>query len=298
MTNLEAIYAFRKQTANIKNPLPELNVIKFRQDLTNELKQIIDVNVEVFSVESSITNCLTMYVNKRTVQEHIGIPDGLGLLSMINNHQIFSSKIPSQKDTVITKENGKVKISSSEGVYIPIFVLGKLEQITSRQELMAILLHEVGHHFEGIYRKLFLPIMMIQVLIINPLLTLAGSLAVHPGFASLAPFTMLIISLFYLYTSARTLQKLEYHADSFATQCGYGNELKSALTKLTKYLRSGAKSRNVLVNLLRMLLTPIMRIFKSHPETEDRVKAINEEMQMITPKQITQICNIVRMNLV
>jgi hypothetical protein len=36
MTNLEAIYAFRKQTANIKNPLPELNVIKFRQDLTSQ----------------------------------------------------------------------------------------------------------------------------------------------------------------------------------------------------------------------------------------------------------------------
>ena len=165
----------------------------------------------------------------------------------------------------IEKTEDSIKLGNVRKVYI---VLGMLlvDDLTPRQ-LTAVFLHEIGHIVNHIS---------------NTLKTVSSFMGkLHPVLETLnlIPVLNAVILPLYIITS-RTLSFSshmgEYHADKFAVEYGYGDELISVMHKWNKESvkeESELTFSRMLYNIKNFILGT------SHPDYKDRIKKMISEIK-------------------
>lgn len=150
--------------------------------------------------------------------------------AMISRYsKVFSS---TYKDNLLTYNNGKFDIPIDE---ISVFIASVLIEGLTDDEIIAILLHEVGHNTQvtiNVISELigltFCGMSIGSILgILDDKSPYNGRLPIFIGI-----FILSLVGLFF-YKYYRRRQ--EVYADEFAIKCGYGNALNSALTKIKSH---------------------------------------------------------------
>jgi hypothetical protein len=161
----------------------------------------------------------------------------------------------------ITKGEDFVKLVSIKKIYL-ILGINVINKFTAA-ELVAILLHEIGHVVNHINDKFSLFLKKY----LSPVNVVVKTLSKIP-IIGLPMFLILILT-------SRTLHfvdhKSEYNADKFAIQYGYGDELASVMKKFDKMTIKQNKELGFL-DKLNLILQKITG--SSHPEDSSRIKNI------------------------
>lgn len=144
---------------------------------------------------------------------------------------------------------------------------------TSKEEITAVLAHEVGHYkkkhtlinlFLGAVQML-LTMWILGLAINEPILTQGLGMEQHNIYIALIGFSVLYspISMMFGWFMNIASRKMEYQADEFAAKHYSGNELVSALKKLSVTNLSNINPHPAFVGF-----------FHSHPKLSDRIKAL------------------------
>ncbi|MHA2062878.1 MAG: M48 family metalloprotease [Candidatus Thorarchaeota archaeon] len=161
----------------------------------------------------------------------------------------------------ITGRGYKIYANKSKGINACATIGGRitvfkgLSDKLSEREIMAVVLHEVGHHQAR---------------------DLAKGLAMVTGHATLATLIglnvipMIVVeTLAAIFYYTRTNVAKEFAADSFAKRYGYGKEMASALKKL-----KGAQKKPSIFAKAMTSISTLGGLIKTHPETEKRISAL------------------------
>lgn len=190
------------------------------------------------------------------------------------------------------KKNWKIRIVKDE---IPnaftfggdeIYMTDSLKDNLSEREVYAVLLHEVGH------------VVHLDVLMNNLMNTALGGVGLAifiwilkrfkfgVGDGELLVFIFLVLTAMIPGTISTIIlsKRAEYRADNYANKLGYGKELGSALLKLEKIFNQWARKnghptiqkKKACKTKMCTVIRKISGIFNTHPETEDRIKAMKK----------------------
>jgi Zn-dependent protease with chaperone function len=154
-----------------------------------------------------------------------------------------------------------------------VFCTSKLRQIFPEKEIIAILLHEVGHTKQK--SRMYIDYVSETSLLSILLFFISKwSLTDIPGKIVIG-FSLIFRSVLYHLSSAFISRQYEYDADSFAVKYGYGKYLKNALLRLHNIQEKDLKEcQTILCKISRFL----NEIFSSHPDLSKRLKAILEKL--------------------
>jgi STE24 endopeptidase len=155
-----------------------------------------------------------------------------------------------------------------------IFITDRLVKILSERELVAVLLHEVGHISE--HHKVEEIARMLILFHVSPKLTALLCKMINK-YAPSYPMQVMVIYLYafiFLYMVSKNFLErlLEDKADLYASKAGYGKELASALKKIQANTKSGLFGiwKKPRYKILRI----VQKIFMTHPYIEDRVEKV------------------------
>ena len=168
-----------------------------------------------------------------------------------------------------------------------IFITDGFMKMLNRKEIIAVLLHECGHYANmDVKKNVFMVdpfIKILSVFVIAGLVLLMGPAGTGLGLY-LSIFFRGILKVIVALTLGR---KMEYLADSFATEHGYGKEMVSALEKIEKYVRKKLCKKNTKSKECDGILKDIHR-FDEHPEFWKRRLNINSEDLKYTKKALDE----------
>jgi len=177
------------------------------------------------------------------------------------------------------------RITSEKKLIIP-----ELEQVTyyhsmkmfekfTPEENLAVAIHEIGHN-ANLWFNL---ITTLKASIIGTLLTTAGVFLANPQTVDNPAVSIGIIvvaTIVALFIQLYILRKMEWRADSYAIQAGYGNELKSAFEKLNEFYRKGGwhsesgilKVYHGMASILFKFINTLARLgLSTHPDIDSRI---------------------------
>jgi Zn-dependent protease with chaperone function len=168
-----------------------------------------------------------------------------------------------------------------------IYMTDGLIKMLSHKEIIGVLLHECGHYANMDLKKdVFLVdplIKMLTIFLVAGIIVLMGPAGAGIGIY-LSFFFKGILRLIVGVTLGR---KMEYLADSFATEHGYGKEMVSALEKMEKYLRKNLCGKKTNSKECDMVLKDL-HTFDEHPEFWKRKLNINSEDLKYTKKALDE----------
>ena len=165
--------------------------------------------------------------------------------------------------------------------YISAFITTTAVDKLTQNEIIAILLHEVGHNtliglnlMEELCKlplKLGIGVSAL-VLILNKVNDNRDNYD-NDYLKLFAP--LLLLSMFIYYIGCYYARRQELYSDEFAIKMGYGNALKSALDKCLNYR---AKS-NINIGIVTKIMYYVLYVFKSigfsnYPNNDERLNAI------------------------
>lgn len=150
-----------------------------------------------------------------------------------------------------------------------------LFKIMSPSEMVAIILHELGHwnvHFNST-SSVLLHLFRFILHTIN----VGGFIAIVITH-QIAPIIYVMFLMIFLASNTINYfsQKVEYECDEIAVKYGYGDDLYSAFQKM-KILRSKYKSEPAVIIFLRQIKDLFFGV--THPELEDRMTRITEHIK-------------------
>ncbi len=154
------------------------------------------------------------------------------------------------------------------GAFRRVVLLDTLDEILSRDEMLAVIAHEFGHlhlHHMSVFR---LYNFLLATILIGLFAVTAEFLGVNVG-AGLAMLWLLIPSFTFIVkpiTSA-LVRRFEYEADAFAKSCDYGTLLAGALRKLI--LSNGSPHTSEPLYSL---------VYQHHPTPKDRLVRLEPEV--------------------
>lgn len=170
---------------------------------------------------------------------------------------------------VVHNDNGQVTMSIKN---INLYISDSFLEILTKDEAIAILLHEIGHntqlmlHTTDIIIDFWKPIIIGYIgytgifKVIKNEDTHIPTIALNDAFLKMI-FLFILISIVFTYLSRRQ----EIGADTFAVKCGYGEELESTLKKMHNhsmdfYSKSADKISgfNIIDRIIR-LITALLR---------------------------------------
>ncbi len=174
---------------------------------------------------------------------------------------------------------------SSENIEIIYIFIGKpLLKFLTPKELVAVLLHELGHVFSTSDE------------IPNNILLLLKSILIRPIKLFGSDKDQIVSRLTFLYTMTVSLlirgitftQHIgEYRADNFALKYGYGDELITALNKIKTVekikTRNFSKANSIIksiINFLKKIFVPSSNDLRSnpHPDTISRIEKLENQI--------------------
>ena len=282
-----------------------------------------DTKVNVYVVFSPYLNAYTYAgAPESSKLATSGTIDLLPLPGTIKN-TIKGFYILGEQAETVTKNAGKNMMQLSRGRNNKLasnikestcIITDKFLEVLSKDEVKAVLLHEIGH--SGMVGRTLLSNMasflsaaplggmiylMLQKFMPPFVSEYLGNALGNKESTDTAPikaleenhpiinrtFITIVIVLLIVYMGIKWMQrKIEYKADSFAVKAGYGKPLKSALEKFENYIEKSAfKKRspaefifNLFTKACHMLGKVFARLgFSTHPLIKDRIKAIDNQ---------------------
>jgi hypothetical protein len=141
-------------------------------------------------------------------------------------------------------------------------------------EIVAILLHEIGHIYY--YHSLFPRILMHY----GSVLGLSGMITGIFNTVFNGSLGVIIMSVSYLLLRTLSIfeHKEEFGCDKVATEYGFGKEIRDVMIKLGKY--TGNINKDLKRSIIKKLFDGLVKIVSasSHPNSVDRVCKINRDM--------------------
>ena len=197
--------------------------------------------------------------------------------------KIIRDKLPNAFTILYPSENYEnVKVLNNKPnieIKVNIVLTSKLIEILRPEEVTAVILHEIGHHFY--YKEKFYSYYMYISAALTRLLAIGTVLV---GTATIITITSVILFNILLLGSAIYSRKGEYLADKFVTEVSpkYGEYLTIALEKITSYVpKSNRRSRNdkkfaskmlrYVIEILKLLKNIATYPLRSHPSPEKRI---------------------------
>jgi len=300
--------------STLLEPASTMIMAKKSENLTAALKNIVaNVDIQIRVYPSLVTNAFTIPFTNMTrdkfVEALLGIPMVPQLTSLVNLLILF--------DTISNMTSGKIgkPFVKDKKLYIPgmnactVYVSTAMLRILSVDELIAIILHEIGHNTQ---KRLYVFMRMVPfvgfllsatLLYFNYIKTLGDEELATAAASQVASSNvktiittirekMSILSkvaligstvLFFLF-GVMIVRQMEWGADQYAKACGYGKPLQSALMRVDNYFkREITSSDNGLIRrMLGALLSVMWRVTQflgkikiaNHPDVQSRVAAL------------------------
>lgn len=202
------------------------------------------------------------------------LPEG----ELRNEIESFCSKVGFEVSRLFQMDGSKRSAKANAffsglGTNKTIVLFDTLIDKTSKEEITAVLAHEVGHYKKkhtlvnlvlGAFQMLF-TLWILGLAINEPLLTAGLGMEKHNIYIALVGFSILYspVSMLIGWFTNMASRKMEYQADRYAKEHYSGEELISALKKLSINNLSNINPHPAFVGL-----------FHSHPALVDRIKAL------------------------
>ena len=263
LREMEETFAALKKSSNNK---------KARLQLLQQVKDFTKIHDVVIFIDTEFNLGV---VTKYKDVELLSIAKSFLMMFSEKNPPLYNKKLRKLKHVEESSENIEI-------VYI--FIGKPMLKVLTPKELVAVLLHELGHVYST------------STEIPNNILVLLKSILVRPIKLFDSDKDSIISRLTFLYTMTVSIfihgitftQHIgEYQADNFALKYGYGDELITALNKFKT--REKVKKRNVgkaktiiksIVKFLKKIFIPSSNDLRSspHPETEIRIEKLENQI--------------------
>lgn len=193
----------------------------------------------------------------------------------VPNTWIDATFIPAIKGLSTSSEfkNGKLYFKGLE--YIMVYYSSALEKMCTKDEIIAVLLHEIGHHTTK-YAFLFSSLISIFQ---NVALLIGVIMIIGLSQLGITLYGIAATSLWLNFPNSLFTRSMEYDSDSTSAALGYGEALKSALTKLDVYSESDDAYKNVtlIAKVFNKIIYSIRSILNTtdHPSLNQRISNID-----------------------
>lgn len=286
--------------------------------ITKALREVIpDIDIHIREYPSAAPNAFTIpFVNctrSKFVEVALGLPIRSPVILLVSALMFFETI-----GNIIKGNIGEPYVENKK-LYIPnmnactIYVSSSLVRILTPEQLIAIILHEVGHNTQkALYissriAPLVGNLMLFMLLCFgfteelgdeDTAVAQAGNVARSDVKTQMQALTLSKMSmamkasivacvLFFTLISIFIARKMEWKADKYAKQCGYGDELQSALMRLDIYFRNDAleNHKSMARRLINGILSLVWRVSQffgkiklaAHPDVPSRVRALEGE---------------------
>ena len=213
------------------------------------------------------------------------------LTGIAQNYRMYNTK-----DISIDPNTNKINCELDKTtVFVSSFLIDKFTE----DEVTAIILHDIGENtqaatwaFTSLSKIPMMAIMAQLIKEITPLSTMTGDTQT-PILDKIKNYGMILFILYYfVWFIIRYLsRKVDYNADEFAIKCGYGEALKTAITKLNSYNAmqnnfSAILNSGKIIGGLKILIKTLTAIMKAktlhiispeHPFNQDRLDFIEKK---------------------
>lgn len=246
----------------------ETELILLKNDLNNKqimhnIENIIKEFAHVQHVKLTIENKWKNIANASI----LGVPKMKPLMEKLTeiSYDLLSKKISPE---IVMKDLEEDIPLYLDKVYL--FLSPKLFSEFNEKQIIAIILHEIGHLYNHDF-SIFQYWVNVMIVLINKTLFVGSIIAflLH----SLPSFGLFTISIF-LFT--RTLSfyehKCEYDADKYPIKYGYGDDFIEVLKKFEKYSITKTTDNKFVKKILSVLINLIMP--STHPTSADRIREI------------------------
>jgi Zn-dependent protease with chaperone function len=305
----KSYHIFKDEVLNILDPKKNFNNsatsnhIYLNKDEINYINKKIESNIKLLIYNYSDNKHVSAFTIPGLIDKDM-LTSFNGLSDVINcNMNLYRLNLKGEKD----KNNKIILTSKISNKILPLFIEKSLYHKITRNELMSLYLHEIGHwiNYRLYFPKLLLSsIFQIQYLFLNPLLfvpSITGAAGLS-SYLTNSAFTTMLFNCIVLYliigiciaSLISAIQvKNEFDSDSFAKKMGYGEELANIFKKdisntLPLRLENDANLSSLTKKSIIMMsmLSPIVyslfwylksdpdESIESHPNHDKRVKLL------------------------
>lgn len=257
---------------------------KLRIQLSKLISKFTNIDTVILSIKPKWFNASVLPVYKKSLPKEF-----LSALKEVVGKE-HKRKISASRISVVNK----VEESAKNISHIYVIIGDELISHCTPQQMVAVILHELGHVFARTSNwPNFLPILAKKLLMFGSGVTFLLRLI------SNIPPVVLYITMFITIMGVHGLTFLdrigEYRADNFAAKYGYGDELVKLIYSIDARRKNNDKKRSFFIRIISMIYKFFETTFDppEHPSDESRInnlkKRIEKEFKELYPEMDNEL---------